>query len=408
MSFSYYSAKLPVLLLLMKWLGVAALVAAMAGSASALFLFLLDWAQVTRNAHPQIIYALPIVGFLVGWLYLKWGVAVESGTNLLIDEICEPRHVMPLRMVPFILGGTVLSHVCGASVGREGTAVQMGGALAAQLARLLRLQQQDWSILLKAGVAAGFASVFGTPIAGAFFALEFVVVGRIRYEAIFACLVAAILANQVCEWWGAQHVHYALSHVPVFSIKLFAGVLFAGMCFGLVARVFATSTHWLGDVFKKYIAYAPLRPFAGGILVVLALVLLGAGRYSGLGIPVIQEAFLQPVPSYDFVAKMGLTITSLAAGFKGGEVTPLFFIGATLGNALAPLLDMNFAFLAALGFMAVFAGASNTPLASILMGIEMFGSSIAVYMALACVVSYLFGGNKGIYKSQQPGHRKQG
>ena len=408
MSFSYYSAKLPVLLLLMKWLGVAALVAAMAGSASALFLFLLDWAQVTRNAHPQIIYALPIVGFLVGWLYLKWGVAVESGTNLLIDEICEPRHVMPLRMVPFILGGTVLSHVCGASVGREGTAVQMGGALAAQLARLLRLQQQDWSILLKAGVAAGFASVFGTPIAGAFFALEFVVVGRIRYEAIFACLVAAILANQVCEWWGAQHVHYALSHVPVFSIKLFAGVLFAGMCFGLVARVFATSTHWLGDVIKKYRAYAPLRPFAGGILVVLALVLLGAGRYSGLGIPVIQEAFLQPVPSYDFVAKMGLTITSLAAGFKGGEVTPLFFIGATLGNALAPLLDMNFAFLAALGFMAVFAGASNTPLASILMGIEMFGSSIAVYMALACVVSYLFGGNKGIYKSQQPGHRKQG
>jgi H+/Cl- antiporter ClcA len=390
----------------LKWALLVIVVAVLAGSASALFLFALDWATRTREANRWLLWGLPFAGFAVGWLYLKLGRHVEAGNNLLIDEIHDPKKVVPLRMAPLVLFGTVVSHLFGVSVGREGTAVQMGGALADQLSPLFKLKPEDRRVLLMAGISAGFASVFGTPLAGAVFALEVLASGRMRYEGLLPCVIAAVVADQVGLWWGVQHTAYVLGAVPHITPWLLLAMVLAGMVFGLVGRTFAVSTHALSTWMKQRVAYAPLRPMLGGAVVAGAVLTFGADRYIGLGIPVMLEAFTQPLPATDFLGKMAFTIASLGTGFKGGEVTPLFYIGATLGNSLAPLLHAPFALLAAVGFVAVFAGAANAPLAATLMAMELFGAEVGVFAALACTTSYMCSGHAGIYRSQQAGHVK--
>lgn len=391
---------------LLKWLALASAVAVLAGSASALFLFLLDEATRTREAQRWLIGMLPLAGFAVGWVYLHFGREVEGGNNLLLDEIHDPQKTLPLRMAPLILASTVVSHLFGASVGREGTAVQMGGALADQLTGLLRLSPGDRRILLMAGISAGFASVFGTPLAGAIFGLEVLMLGRMRFDALWPCLVAAIGADQVTRLWGIHHDAYVLGHVPALSAGTVGAVALAGIAFGLTGMAFAHLAHTLSDHMKRWIPYAPLRPLAGGVVLAAAVWHLDGWRYIGLGQETILAAFTQPLPAWDFAAKVLSTVASLGTGFKGGEVTPLFFIGATLGNALAPVLHMPLGLMAALGFVAVFAGAANTPLACMLMAIELFGAQIGVYAALACVISYLFSGHSGIYRAQRIGQPK--
>lgn len=394
-----------------KWLVLAGIVACLAGSASAFFLFALDHATRWRELHPQVIWLLPVAGFAVGWVYFRFGQSVDAGNNLLIDEIHDPKRVVPLRMAPLVLGGTVVSHLFGASVGREGTAVQMGGALADQLTHLFRLRPEDRRVLLMAGISAGFASVFGTPLAGALFGLEVLIIGRMRYDALFPCVVAAIVADQVGMAWGVHHTHYAIGPVVPMAFWSVLAVAAAGVAFGLVGRVFATATHGLGALVRRLVAYPPLRPVLGGVVIVLVVWGLGrmqfdAHRYLGLGIPGIVEAFQRPAAPWDFAGKLLFTVASLGTGFKGGEVTPLFYIGATLGNALAPLLDLPFGMLAGLGFVAVFAGAANTPLATILMAMELFGPQIGPFAAIACTVSYLCSGHAGIYHAQRLGAGK--
>jgi len=234
------------------------------------------------------------------------------------------------------------------------------------------------------------------------------VIGRLRYGAILPCLIAAVVADEVGLLWGVQHTHYVIDVIPALSVWGITAMVIAGAVFGLVGRAFAAGTHALGGLMRRRIAYAPLRPFIGGAVVALAVWFIGSDRYIGLGIPVMLESFRQPLPWYDAFAKFAFTVASLGSGFKGGEVTPLFYIGATLGNALAPLLHMPFALLAGVGLVAVFAGAANTPLASTLMAIELFGADIGVYAALACVVSYLFSGHAGIYRAQRVGRAKPG
>jgi H+/Cl- antiporter ClcA len=391
---------------LMRWIGISVVVGAMAGTASAVLLASLEWATATREAHQWIIAFLPIAGLFTGLLYQYFGASVEAGNNLLIDEIHDPKAVIPFRMTPLVLLGTFVTHLFGGSAGREGTALQTGASLADQLTRPLRLGDHDRRILLMAGMSGGFASVFGTPLAGAVFGLEVLSIGRLRYDSIFPCFLSAVVADRVTILWGIHHTLYRIPFVPTTSVPGLLAAMVAGVVFGVTGMLFATVTHALTRYGKWLIGYAPLRPVLGGVIVSAAVFVIGTTKYIGLGIPTIVAAFAWPLPPWDFAAKFAFTVVTLGLGFKGGEVTPLFFIGATLGNALGYVLPLPMPLLAGMGFCAVFAGAANTPLASTLMAMEMFGSESGVYVGIACVVSYVFSGHAGIYRAQRVGHGK--
>ncbi|HOZ76044.1 MAG TPA: voltage-gated chloride channel family protein [Flavobacterium sp.] len=391
---------------LIKWLLMSAVIGVIIGSVTAFFLTSLNWVTDWRENHIWIIALLPLGGLIIGLTYYYLGNSVLKGNNLLLEEFHSPKQTIPFKMAPLVLFGTLATHFVGGSAGREGTAVQMGGAIADQFTQWLKLKDRDRKIILIMGISAGFAAVFGTPLAGAIFALEVLILGRIRYEAIMPSILVAVIANYTCEAWGAIHTKYAILYVPKLDAQNLIWTLLAGIVFGLTSLFFSKSTHFFTKLFNSKIAYAPLRPFIGGIFIALAVWILGTTKYIGLGIPTIVDAFNQNLPAYDFLIKIALTALTLGAGFKGGEVTPLFFIGATLGNALFFFVPLPIALLAGMGFVAVFSGATNTPIACTLMGIELFGAECGLYIGIACVVAYLFSGHTGIYTSQIVGSPK--
>jgi H+/Cl- antiporter ClcA len=404
--FLFSFEQIPSLIYLLKWILICLTLGAIVGSISAFFLLSLDWATNYREVHLWIIALLPIGGLIIGLSYHYYGSSVVKGNNLLIEEFHSPKKVIPFRMVPLVLFGTLVTHFFGGSAGREGTAVQVGGAIADRFTKILKLSKRDRKIILIAGISAGFASVFGTPLAGGIFALEVLILGRIRLDAIIPSFMAAIFANYFCESWDVTHTQYTITTVAEMTpVNLLWSVL-AGIIFGLVAMLFSKSTHFWSGLFSKKIKYPPLRPVIGGAILAFAIYLMGTTKYIGLGIPTIVDAFHVDLNSYDFLLKLLFTSFTLGAGFKGGEVTPLFFIGATLGNVLIWFIPLPMELLAGMGFVAVFAGATNTPIACTVMGIELFGIESGVFIALACSVAYLFSGHTGVYSSQIIGSPK--
>ena len=383
---------------------MGSIVGVAAGIASAIFLSLLKWATASRDAHPWLLFLLPFAGLFIGWVYDRYGKSVAAGNNLLLERIhSEETATIPFRMVPLVLGGTVLTHLFGGSAGREGTAVQMGGTLANLLTKPLRLSLQDHRLLIMSGISGGFGSVFGTPLAGMVFGLEVLSIGRMNYAALMPCFIASYIGDSICRSLGIQHSVYSVGvAIPELTpyhwfLILIASVLFAG-----AAVSFVRLTDVVSQEMKARISSPLLRPFIGGVIVIALTYLVGTRDYLGLSLPLIARCFTSENISIGvFALKIVFTSITLGTGFKGGEVTPLFCIGATLGAAYAHLIGQPPAFFAALGFVAVFSGAANTPLACILMGIELFGGQMGVPLSATCLIAYFLSGHKGIYSAQR-------
>eukprot|EP01035_Chromulina_nebulosa_P030683 gene30683-40796_t len=277
---------------LLKWLGIVIPMASVVGSLCALFLWGLDRATQARFAYPWLIYGMPVAGFLMVLAYQRFGRAAEGGNNLIVEQIHEPGGGVPLRMAPFILVTTVLTHLVGGSAGREGTAVQLGGSIASAFGKTFNLSAADMRILLMAGIAAGFGAVFGTPIAGAIFALEVLTIGRMQYEALLPCLMAAIAGDWSCHAWGVEHTHYAIAYLAGsgettgfhLNALLLVKVGIAGVVFGLAARFFSEFSHLAGAAYKMVCPYAPLRPVIASAILIGLVYALGTREYLGLGV----------------------------------------------------------------------------------------------------------------------------
>ncbi|MBE2183874.1 MAG: chloride channel protein [Anaerolineae bacterium] len=388
-----------------KWLLLGGLVGICAGLASALFLVLLAEVTRIRIGNPLLILLLPAAGFVLGWIYLRFSGTAARGSNLVVEaanaEENSPYQDVPLRMAPLVLIGTLITHLFGGSAGREGTAVQMGTALADTLRRTLGLTGIDRRLMIMAGISGGFASVFGTPAAGFLFGLEVRRAGGIRYDAIVPCFSAAVVGDWVVRTLGVSHAHHPVLMPAPDDPLLLVKVVIAGIAFGLTSLLFIEGIHFVKRLSRRWIPYPPLRLVAGGVVVVGLTLLFKATIYNGLSDDLITMSVEGlPVPTLAFLLKLILTAVTLGAGFIGGEVTPLFVIGSTLGATLAPVLGVDQGFLASLGFVAVFAGASNTPLACVMMGVELFGGNALIMVAIACFTAYLASGHRGIYASQ--------
>tara|TARA_B110001454_G_C12723234_1_gene436032 strand:+ start:8582 stop:9778 length:1197 start_codon:yes stop_codon:yes gene_type:complete len=384
-----------------RWILISAACGFLAGLSSTIFLITLNWATQTRNASPAVIWGLPIAGLLIGWLYHRFGKEASKGNNLIIDEMHDPKKVLPLNMAPLVLGGTLLTHLFGGSAGREGTAVQMGASLSDQLSRFFKIEMSERKILLAAGAGAGFGAAIGTPWAGVIFGMEMINVGKFKLFAWFECLIASFVGFGTAILLHAPHSAFPSVEIDSFNFIILLWICIAGIGFGLTARLFTLFTHFIEWLNQKFIPYPPLRPFFGGLIIVVLYYFEGSYRYVGLGIPVISDALTSPDSIRDPILKSIFTMLTVGSGFKGGEFIPLVFIGTTLGSALSVLLPVSVGLLSAVGFAAVFAGAANTPIACTVMAIEIFGIEIAPYALIACIASYMCSGRKGIYRSQK-------
>ena len=400
---------------LLKRLLISIPFAAVIGSVVALFLWLLDHVTLIRWQHPWLLFLLPLAGVIIHFLYKVAGKNAEGGNALIIDEIHEPGAGVPLRMSPLVLVTTLLTHLFGGSAGREGTAVQIGGSLSAGMSRLFNLQKDDIQCLLACGVAAGFSAVFGTPIAGAIFAIEVLRRKSTRYPYLVPCIIAAFVADYVCRGYGIVHTPYFIG-LNKQAYRLFGffeinwrPLLFAagaGILFGLAARLFIDSTHAVKKHANRLFKHKWMMPVTGGLLIILLTWLVGTDSYLGLGVTNPDPQAVSIVSSFQpggagymsWYWKLLFTVITIGMGFKGGEVTPLFFIGAALGNAFAGITGNTVDLFAGLGFVAIFGGATNAPLACTLMACELFGAEQLIYYVVACFSAYLVSGAGSIYK----------
>lgn len=391
-----------------RWLGriaVLAMMGASVGTVSAFFLWSLDAVTFLRFGSPWLVWWLPVGGMAVVWLYQKVGDRAALGTPLLLDEIHRPTTGVPRRMAPLILLGTLASHLFGAPVGREGTALQIGGGMAAAFARHFPRDPRMVRLLLVSGMAAGFGGVFGTPLAGACFAWEILRRRGVKWTALFPCLFASLIAHLTCLAWGADHLYDLIAIRHTASLPDLSRVLIVALAAALCGTAFVKSSRALTATAARWLPNPLWRVAAGGLVLIGLCALVGTRDFLGLGVTgefadslTLPGLFSDPGQANSAWAwKWLFTLVALAAGFKGGEVTPLLFIGAALGNALAGGLGGPTDLLAAAGLVAIFSATTKAPLASALLGIEFFGISHAIPLAIASLVACRFSGKNGLY-----------
>lgn len=370
------------------------------GLAGIAFHHMNEYAAATQDAHGWLLYFLPLAGVMIAGLYHVCGIENDKGTNFALIAV-RKNEGMALRTAPLIAVSTALTHLTGGSSGREGAALQLGASIASFLGRCLRLDEREARITTMCGMAAGFSALFGTPLAAAIFAIEVVSVGVMQYAALTPCLVASLTAYQVALHLGGETTFFELASVPGVNMQTLFSTLLLGCLIGLLAWfecvVIAVVHHWYHKLLPNHFLCA----FVGGCLVIAVTLLLGTRDYNGAGMAGIERAVAGDALPWAFFCKLLLTALTLGAGFKGGEIVPTFFIGATFGCTVGALLGLPAGFSAALAMVGLFCGVTNSPLTSMLLAYELFGGQSLPLFALVCAVSYRLSGYGSLYRAQK-------
>ncbi|WP_195265971.1 MULTISPECIES: chloride channel protein [unclassified Clostridium] len=369
------------------------------GIISAIFLRSLEFVTTLREGFPYLIFLIPIIGVLTAYTYSKYGNGSNRGNNLIIESVHKEVKV-PFRMAILTFIFTVLTHLSGGSAGREGTAVQIGGALTNKVANIFKMEHKEKRILIMSGISAAFGSVFGTPLAGTFFGMEVCFIGKLSYEAMIYCFISSYAANFVTESLGINHTVHLIKSVPSITIYTLLIVIISSILFGVFGRMFAKGIHLVKGFYNKNIKNNIYRAIISSIVVLLVIVIFRLYKFEGLSTWLIDSGFSGEVTILDPIKKLILTILTLGAGFQGGEVTPLFDIGASLGGAIGNLTNIEPSLLAAIGMICVFGSATNTPLTTIMLGINLFGGEAVPYYIIGAFISYYVIGHNGIYGAQ--------
>ena len=369
------------------------------GIISAMFLRSLEFVTTLREGFHYLIFLIPIIGVLTAYTYSKYGNGSNRGNNLIIESVHKDVKV-PFRMAILTFIFTVLTHLSGGSAGREGTAVQIGGALTNKVANIFKMEHKEKRILIMSGISAALGSVFGTLLAGTFFGMEVCFIGKLSYEAMIYCFISSYAANFVTESLGINHTVHLIKSVPSITIYTLLIVIISSILFGVFGRMFAKCIHLVKGFYNKNIKNNIYRAIVSSIAVLLVIVIFRLYKFEGLSTWLIDSGFSGEVTILDPIKKLILTILTLGAGFQGGEVTPLFDIGASLGGAIGNLTNIEPSLLAAIGMICVFGSATNTPLTTIMLGINLFGGEAVPYYIIGAFISYYVIGHNGIYGAQ--------
>lgn len=384
----------------LKVISVSLCCAVVMGIISFVFLKMLGLSSVFREFFPYCIWFLPLSGMLTAFVYKRYGGESSKGNNLIIQSANEGVKV-PKRLAFLTFIFTLLTHFSGGSAGREGTAVQIGGTLTSNVADKLGFKSDDRKIIIFSGLSAAFGSVFGTPLAGAFFGMEVCCIGQLSVSAVIPCFLSSYLANAVTLLLGATHEVHKISAIPSLDIKSVLVFISASILFGLIGKLFALGVKYLKLLYVKIFKNTVLSALIGSVIVVLLIVLLNLNEYEGLSTWQQTTAFEGNANWYDMPVKFILTTLTLGAGFQGGEVTPLFDIGASFGGWYANMFGIEPSFLAAIGLICVFGSAANTPITTIMLGIELFGAEAVPYFVFASLISFIASSKSGIYSAQE-------
>jgi H+/Cl- antiporter ClcA len=382
-----------------RWLVIALAVGGVVGTVGAAFHHAVEWATEARLEHPWLLFCLPLAGLAIVGLYQLCHMENDGGTEFVLASVRDSRYLR-LTMVPLIFISTVLTHLCGGSAGREGAALQIGGGISAAVGRFVKLDEQDERIATMTGMAAGFSALFGTPLSAAVFAMEVESVGMMQYAAIVPCFVSSLLANIISHRLGCAGTSFLVHGGAVVSLGNLAKLILMGGLCGMLANLFCRTMHGFHMLYRRYCKSRWVKAVAGGVLVI-GLSLLFGPDYNGAGMNIIAQAMEGRAVPWAFVLKIIFTGATLAAGYKGGEIVPSFFVGATFGCVFAPLLGLSASFGAAVGMVSVFCGVTNSPLTSVLLGYELFNGVGVAPLALAVAVSYMLSGYTGLYHEQK-------
>lgn len=387
------------ILLFLKWTVISIVVGIVVGGFSTLFGFIMNTVTEYREQNDYILYFLPLAGVLTVFLYSAFHYKNDKGTNLVLSTI-HARSEIPFRMAPLIFITTILTHMFGGSAGREGAALQLGGSIGNQLGRWFRLDDDDKRVVVLCGMSAAFSALFGTPMAAAVFSLEVVSVGVMYYAALVPCVFSSLIASYFAASFELKESDFSGIDFPELgAVNALETIALAILCAAL-SILFILLLHSTGDLFRKYLKNPYLRITLAGIVIVLLSLLFNTRDYNGAGMNVIVKAVHGDAVPYAFLLKMIFTAITIEAGFRGGEIVPSFFIGATFGCTFGTLIGLSPSVCAAVGMIALFCGVTNCPITSLLISVELFGGVGVPYFMIAVAVSYFMSGYYGLYKDQ--------